>query len=78
MKYLYLAEKPSAMKDVKAAYNASSKPLGDIDFFALTGHICRLCEPKEYEDWDVRWADQDKFQLNRKYHFPQHHCQCLR
>ena len=53
MKYLYLAEKPSAMKDVKAAYNASSKPLGDIDFFALTGHICRLCEPKEYEDWDV-------------------------
>ena len=58
MKYLYLAEKPSAMKDVKAAYNASSKPLGDIDFFALTGHICRLCEPKEYEDWDVRWADR--------------------
>ena len=58
MKYLYLAEKPSAMKAVKAAYNASSKPLGDIDFFALAGHICRLCEPKEYEDWDVRWADR--------------------
>ena len=58
MRYLYLAEKPSAMKSVKAAYNASSKPLGDIDFFALAGHICRLCEPKEYEDWDVKWADR--------------------
>ena len=58
MKYLYLAEKPSAMKAVKAAYNASSKPLGDIDFFALAGHICRLCEPKEYDDWDVRWEDR--------------------
>lgn len=32
MKYLYLAEKPSAMKAVKAAYEASNKPLGDIDF----------------------------------------------
>lgn len=58
MRYLYLAEKPSAMKSVKAAYEASDKPLGDIDFFALAGHICRLCEPKEYEDWDVKWADR--------------------
>ena len=37
MKYLYLAEKPSAMKAVKAAYNASSKPLGDIDFLPWPG-----------------------------------------
>lgn len=51
MKYLYLAEKPSAMKAVKAAYEASNKPLGDIDFFALSGHICKLCEPKQYDDW---------------------------
>ena len=58
MKYLYLAEKPSAMKAVRAAYNASNKPLGDIDFFALAGHICRLCEPKEYDGWDVKWADR--------------------
>ena len=28
MKYLYLAEKPSAMKAVKAAYEESNKPLG--------------------------------------------------
>ena len=39
MKYLYLAEKPSAMKAVKTAYNSSNKPLGDIDFFALAGHV---------------------------------------
>lgn len=59
MKYLYLAEKPSAMKAVKAAYEASNKPIGDIDFFALAGHICKLCEPKEYEQWNTRWADRD-------------------
>lgn len=59
MRYLYLAEKPSAMKAVKSAYETSNKPLGDIDFFALAGHICRLCEPKEYDDWDVKWADRE-------------------
>ena len=58
MRYLYLAEKPSAMKAVKAAYEAGGKPLGDIDFFALAGHICRLQEPKEYDEWDVRWQDR--------------------
>lgn len=57
MKYLYLAEKPSAMKAVKAAYEASNKPLGDIDFFALSGHICKLCEPKQYDDWDSKWEE---------------------
>ena len=58
MRYLYLAEKPSAMKAVKAAYEAGGKPLGDIDFFALAGHICRLQEPKEYDEWDVKWQDR--------------------
>ena len=45
MRYLYLAEKPSAMKSVKAAYNASNKPLGDIDFFALAGHCLLYTSP---------------------------------
>lgn len=58
MKYLYLAEKPSTMNAVKKVYDQSSKPLGEIDFFALSGHICKLCEPKEYEDWDVKWKDR--------------------
>lgn len=59
MKYLYLAEKPSAMKAVKAAYESSNKPLGEIDFFALAGHICKLCEPKEYEKWNVKWQERE-------------------
>lgn len=59
MRYLYLAEKPSAMKAVKAAYDASNKPLGEIDFFALAGHICKLCEPKEYEKWNVKWTERE-------------------
>lgn len=59
MKYLYLAEKPSAMKDVKAAYESSNKPLGEIDFFTLAGHICKLCEPKEYEKWNVKWQERE-------------------
>lgn len=58
MSYLFLAEKPSTMKVIKAAYEASNKPIGDIDFMALAGHICKLCEPKEYDDWDVPWKDR--------------------
>ena len=37
MKYLYLAEKPSAMKAVKAAYNASSKRLEILIFLPWPG-----------------------------------------
>lgn len=59
MKYLFLAEKPSTMKAIKAAYESSNKPLGDVDFFALAGHICKLCEPKEYEKWNVKWHDRE-------------------
>lgn len=59
MKYLFLAEKPSAMKIIQEAYNKSNKPLGDIDFFALSGHICKLCEPKDYEQWNVNWRDRE-------------------
>lgn len=58
MKYLFLAEKPSAMKAIRDAYEHSNKPLGQIDFFPLAGHICKLCEPKAYEEWDVRWDER--------------------
>lgn len=58
MKYIFLAEKPSAMKAIKEAYNNSDKPLGQIDFFALAGHICQLCEPKDYEEWNVKWDER--------------------
>ena len=58
MRYLYIAEKPSAMKAVKEAYEKSAKKLGDIKFMALSGHVCRLKLPKEYEEWDVPWKDR--------------------
>ena len=56
MKYLYIAEKPSTMNEVRKAYN-KNRFLGDIDFVALSGHICGLKEPKEYDDWDKPWRE---------------------
>lgn len=58
MRYLYIAEKPSSMKAVKEAYEKSSKKLGEIKFMALSGHVCRLMLPKEYDEWDVPWKDR--------------------
>lgn len=59
MRYLFLAEKPSTMKSIKEAYEHSNKPIGDIDFFALSGHVCKLCDPKEYEKWNVKWNERE-------------------
>lgn len=60
MKYLYIAEKASAMQAVKSAYEKSSKPLGEIRFVALSGHVCGLLEPKEYKQWEnKRWEDYE-------------------
>lgn len=51
-KYLFIAEKPSAMRAVKAAYDKNrsqiEKTIGSIDFVALAGHVCRYLELKEY------------------------------
>lgn len=58
MKYLFIAEKPSAMKTIQSVYKANKKRFGDIDFFALSGHICKLCEPKEYEKWNIKWYER--------------------
>ena len=44
--YLFISEKPSAMRAVRDAYEHSDKWLGPIEFFALSGHICRLLQPK--------------------------------
>ena len=46
------------MKAVKEAYEKSSKKLGEIKFMALSGHVCRLMLPKEYDEWDVPWKDR--------------------
>ena len=62
MRYLFIAEKPSLMREVQACYkNNSSKvkaAVGDIDFTALAGHVCELYKPVDYEEWkDTKWKD---------------------
>ena len=62
MRYLFIAEKPSLMREVKACYkNNSSKikaAVGEIEFTALAGHVCELYKPVDYEEWkDTKWKD---------------------
>ena len=60
-KYLLIAEKPSLMREIEKTYNKHksdiNRALGEIDFMALAGHVCRLIEPKEYSKWDMPWKD---------------------
>lgn len=61
-KYLFIAEKPSAMREFSAVYNKHAAEINKcvgvdaIDFTALRGHIFRNQEPKEYEQWNKKWA----------------------
>ena len=62
MRYLFIAEKPSLMREVQACYkNNSSKvkaAVGGIDFTALAGHVCELYKPIDYEEWEgTKWKD---------------------
>jgi len=46
------------MLAVKAAYEKSNKPLGNIVFMALSGHVCGLKLPNEYPEWsEKKWGD---------------------
>lgn len=60
-RYLFIAEKPSLMRDIEASYKKHKSDVdakfGQIDFVSLVGHVCRLIEPKEYPEWDGKWAD---------------------
>ena len=60
MKYLFIAEKPSLMRDVQACYQNHKQEVtervGEIDFTALSGHVCTNCMPTDYEEWkDKSW-----------------------
>ena len=54
MRYLFIAEKADVMKKVEAVYKKYKSKIdgsvGEIDFVALTGHVCRYLEPREYQD----------------------------
>jgi len=61
LKYLFIAEKPSLMKDVKNCYKKHRMEIinkvGEIDFIALSGHVCRNAEPDEYEVFSGPWHE---------------------
>ena len=63
MKYLLIAEKPSLMRDIESCYKAHksdvvSKIGGEIDFIALSGHVCTNYLPNDYIQWkDKKWNE---------------------
>ena len=61
-KYLFVAEKNSEMQAVKEAYSKYktefiSKYGFELDFVALSGHVYKTWEPKDYTD--LGWDDSD-------------------
>lgn len=64
MRYLFIAEKPSVMAAVKETCQKHKteivKAVGEIEFTALAGHVCRWLEPDEYPQWKgLKWAETD-------------------
>lgn len=61
--WLFIAEKPSLMRDVQSCYknhiSEVQKAVGKIDFVALSGHVCTNFEPNDYDDWNVPWGKID-------------------
>ncbi|MCC2254556.1 topoisomerase C-terminal repeat-containing protein [Ruminococcus sp. CLA-AA-H200] len=59
MKYLFIAEKPSLMRDVQSCYRKHRTQIedevGKIEFCALAGHACRNLKPNDYPGWDGKW-----------------------
>lgn len=60
-KFLFIAEKPSSMREFQAVYKKHKYQVdswvgGSIDFIALRGHVFRNLEPKEYDAWDKKWV----------------------
>ena len=54
LKYLFIAEKPSVMNAVKDTYHRHkadiANKIGEIEFTALSGHVCRYLDPDEYSN----------------------------
>ena len=61
MEYLFIAEKPSLMREVLACYKRHMPEIisrvGRINFIALAGHVCRNCEPTAYGRWSGNWDE---------------------
>ena len=79
MRYLAIAEKNSAMRALQGCYEKNKAAIvghlgGEVDFLALSGHVCQWLEPKDYPQWKgVRWAElnlpmiPDPFVIRAKY-----------
>ena len=53
-RYLFIAEKPSLMRDIQTAYNQTKTLSYNADFTAFHGHFMELQEPGEYkEEWQT-------------------------
>lgn len=62
MRYLFIAEKPSLMREVQSCYRNHTEQVkaavGEIDFTALAGHVCELYKPVDYEEWSgMKWRE---------------------
>lgn len=61
MKYLFIAEKPSLMRDVQSCYKKHQQEVqtkvGQIEFVALSGHVCRNATPEEYPQFKGYWDE---------------------
>ncbi len=64
MRYLFIAEKPSLMREVQACYKDHTaiiqQKVGLIDFVALQGHVCENFTPDDYDEWNgLKWEEID-------------------
>lgn len=64
--FLFIAEKPSLMRDVKKCYENHQKEIinkvGYINFIALAGHVCGSFFPDDYKnhpEWSGKWDEID-------------------
>lgn len=61
-KYLFIAEKPSLMRDIQKVYGKYRAQIcsaidGECVFVALAGHVCGFATPSEYRQWDRKWYE---------------------
>ena len=71
-RYLFIAEKPSLMREVQSCYFNHRKDIvakvGEIDFMALAGHVCENYSPDDYEIWaDRGWREIDYPMIPQKW-----------
>lgn len=67
LKYLFIAEKPSLMREVRACYknhqNEVRSKVGDIVFIALAGHVCEQYKPDDYPEWEGKRWDEIRYPM---------------